>query len=230
LAVVRKIPCTVETVVHHCDRVYTVVLRPDATAPRFKPGQFLHLALDAYEPAGFWPESRVFSIASAPIQRDLLSITYTVRGAFTARMESELAEGRRVWIKLPYGDFIVSVEGDAVLFAGGTGITAFTAFLESRLNTSGARILLCYGARSEELLVYGDLADECSRCIPGFEARMFAEDRDGRLSVEAVSDVIAELRDPAFYLSGPHAMLDALTSQLKGRGVPGEAIKTDAWE
>ena len=32
----------------------------------FKPGQFLHLALDAFEPGGFWPESRVFSIASAP--------------------------------------------------------------------------------------------------------------------------------------------------------------------
>ena len=46
--------------------------------PLFKPGQFLHLAIDPYDGAGFWPESRVFSIASSPRDRDRL--THHLRG------------------------------------------------------------------------------------------------------------------------------------------------------
>ena len=59
-----------------------------------------------------------------------MRITYAVHGRFTARMERDLAEGREVWIKMPYGDFVVDGRADVVLFAGGTGVTAFTAFLE----------------------------------------------------------------------------------------------------
>ena len=44
--------------------------------PRFTPGQFLHLALDPYDADGFWPDSRVFSIASSPDARTNLAITY----------------------------------------------------------------------------------------------------------------------------------------------------------
>ena len=81
----------VRDVTDHGERVYTVDLEPSMAVPRFTPGQFLHLALDPYEPDGFWPESRVFSIASSPEERDRLSITYAVKGAFTTRMERELA-------------------------------------------------------------------------------------------------------------------------------------------
>ena len=126
-----------------------------APVPRFKPGQFLHLALDAYQPGGFWPESRVFSIASSPRERDRLAITYAVKGAFTARMERELAEGRGVWVKLPYGEFVIDQSRDAVLFAGGTGVTAFTAFLQSLETGRAPRVLLFYGARTPDLFVYG---------------------------------------------------------------------------
>ena len=117
MAVAQKLACQVERIIHHGGHVYTVDLGPERPAPRFRPGQFLHLALDAYDPSGFWPESRVFSIASSPMQRDRLRITYSVQGRFTARMEKELAEGQWVWIKLPYGEFVVEDTRDVVLFA-----------------------------------------------------------------------------------------------------------------
>ena len=66
MAVSRKLPCVVRSVTDHGEHVYTVELEPAMPVPRFKPGQFLHLALDPYEPGGFWPDSRVFSIASSP--------------------------------------------------------------------------------------------------------------------------------------------------------------------
>ena len=125
----QKLRCEVLNVVDHGERVYSVFLKPDSPSPRFRGGQFLHLALDPYTPGDFWPESRVFSIASAPGDRNLLRITYAVKGQFTSRMEAELCPGREVWIKLPYGEFTVNPESNACLLAGGTGITAFTAFL-----------------------------------------------------------------------------------------------------
>ncbi len=41
---------------------------------------------------------------------------------------------------------------------------------------------------------------------------------------------IASSHEPVFYLSGPPAMLEALTTQLRGHDVCAERIRTDAWE
>jgi ferredoxin-NADP reductase len=230
LAVVRRIPCVVTAVTDHGERVYTVELEPSAPVPPFKPGQFLHLALDPYQGADFWPESRVFSIASSPRHRERVTITYAVKGAFTTRMESELRPGARVWIKLPYGEFRVDASRDAVLFAGGTGVTAFTAFLESLTPDQEARVQLFYGARTADLFVYGPLAVERAKEVPALTSRLVCEEADGRLSVAAAWPAIESLRDPIVYLSGPPPMLDALTGQLLDHGVPAERIQTDAWE
>jgi ferredoxin-NADP reductase len=230
VAVVRKIPCAVARVTHHGERVYTVELQPAAPVPRFRPGQFLHLALDEYEPGGFWPESRVFSIASSPGQRDRLAITYAVKGPFTARMEEELTEDRRVWVKLPYGDFFIDASRDAVLLAGGTGVTAFTAFLESMEAEQEPRVLLFYGARTHDLFVYGPLAEARAREVPTFTCRLVDEASRGVLSIASAWRAIERLDDPAFYLSGPPEMLVALTKQLLERGVAEAAVHTDAWE
>src|SRR5688572_20412095 len=146
MAVAQKLACVVERIVDHGGQVYTITLRPERPVPRFRAGQFVHLALDPYDPSGFWPESRVFSIASSPAERDTVRITYAVHGRFTARMERDLIEGREVWIKMPYGDFVVDTRTDVALFAGGTGITAFTAFLDGLTQAAQRPVMLAYGA------------------------------------------------------------------------------------
>jgi ferredoxin-NADP reductase len=228
VAVVRRIPCVVQNVIDHGEHVYTVELEPSMAVPQFKPGQFLHLAIDPYDGAGFWPESRVFSIASSPRVRDRLTITYAVKGAFTTRMERELASGARVWVKLPYGEFVVDPATDAVLFAGGTGVTAFTAFLQSLTRDITSRVLLFYGARTPKLFVYGPLAQACANDVPSLTCNLVCEESQGRLQVNAAWPAIAPLHDPVFYLSGPPPMLDALTKQLVGRDVSTGLIRTDA--
>jgi ferredoxin-NADP reductase len=219
----------VRAIVDHGERVYTVELRPSTEIPLFKPGQFLHLAIDPFD-GGFWPESRVFSIASSPRDRDRLTITYAVKGAFTTRMERELAPGAVIWAKLPYGEFEVDAASDAVLFAGGTGVTAFTAFLQSLTPELTSRVVLFYGARTPDLFVYGQLAEACAREVPSLTCHLVNEETQGRLEVDVAWPAIADLHDPVFYLSGPPPMLDALTAQLRGRDVPAERIRTDAWE
>jgi ferredoxin-NADP reductase len=176
--VTQKLACVVEQVAPHGDGVYSVVLRSKSAVPRFRAGQFLHLALDPYDPTRFWPESRVFSIASPPAQRETLRITYAVQGRFTSRMEGDLVEGRQVWIKMPYGDFVVTRDRDVVLFAGGTGVTAFTGFLESLTPAAPQSVTLAYGARTSALLIYRELIDSCVQRHPGLAVSYCVEQHD----------------------------------------------------
>lgn len=233
----QKLRCSVERVIAHGERVYSLVLKPERRAPRFRAGQFLHLALDPYDPSGFWPESRVFSIASSPRERNEIRVTYAVHGRFTERMEREAVEGRGIWIKLPYGDFVIESRNDIVLLAGGTGVTAFTAFLEDAHPAADQSITLAYGARTADLLIYRDVVERCARQTPSLSVLYFAEDaRDaagcipGRVSVHPVWE---RLRDPlsaTFYISGPPAMLKGVAADLRARDVAPENIRIDAWE
>src|SRR5580700_9013476 len=235
----QKLGCVVERVVSHGERVYTLALRPERLMPRFRAGQFLHLALAPYDPSGFWPESRVFSIASPPAERDAVRITYAVHGRFTARMESDLVPGRQVWIKMPYGDFVIDEGADVALFAGGTGITAFTAFLEGLTPDAECSVTLAYGARTSSLLIYRDVVERCTERLPSFDVSYFVEhegdiDRSapegrvrwtrGRVSVESLW---ARLRRPfhtAYYISGPPSMLKTIGRELRARDIAPESI------
>ncbi len=235
----QKLGCIVEQVVPHGEHVYTLALRPERLVPRFRAGQFLHLALDPYDPTGFWPESRVFSIASPPAERDTVRITYAVHGHFTGRMERDVAVGREVWIKLPYGDFVIDSSTDVALFAGGTGITAFTAFLENLTPAGDHSVTLAYGARTGGLLIYRDVVERCARRLPSLDVSYFVEDdiedaslvvNRGRVSVDAVWPRLRRPFGTTYYISGPPAMLRTISQDLRARNISPEAIHIDAWE
>jgi ferredoxin-NADP reductase len=159
-----------------------------------------------------------------------LTITYAVKGAFTTRMERELVPGVQVWAKLPYGEFTIDPSVDSVLFAGGTGVTAFTAFLQSLTPDLASRVVLFYGARTPELFVYGALAQTCAAAVPSLTCTLVCEETQGRLAVDIAWPSIMPLDNPIFYLSGPPQMLVALTAQIRGKGASPEAIHIDAWE
>jgi ferredoxin-NADP reductase len=236
--VTQKLRCSIERVVAHGERVYSLTLRPERPAPRFRAGQFLHLALDPYDPTGFWPDSPVFSIASSPAERAAIRLTYAVHGRFTERMEREAVEGRQVWIKMPYGDFVIETVADVVLFAGGTGVTAFTAFLENARPAATQRIVLAYGARTADLLIYRDVVERCASRTPALWVMYFVEEPSstpasvitGRVSVGAVWPSLAQPLSASYYISGPPSMLTGIGGDLRARNVAPGAIHIDAWE
>lgn len=171
----RKIRCSVASIVDHGDRVYTLDLATETPVPSFRPGQFLHLTAEAYDPASFWPDSRVFSIASPPRDRHRLRICYSVKGRYTTRMEQTLRVGGAAWIKLPFGDFVIDGSHEVVLIAGGTGISAFTAFLEALPPAHPHRVTLLYGARTPDLWLFRDMLERQLAACPSFSVLFFAE-------------------------------------------------------
>lgn len=233
----QKVHCTITQIIDHGERVYSVFLKPDSAAPRFRPGQFLHLALDPYSPGDFWPESRVFSIASAPTERSSLRITYAVKGEFTSRMESELQVGREVWVKLPYGEFTISPDSDVCLLAGGTGMTAFTAFLAGLQANYPHDVHLFYGARCPELLLFRPLVEQtgqrCPQLHPFYMVEQSSNGTDilsGRINLDLIWKSIPDPLTVTYYLAGPPEMLRILKLELFQRKVSPNCIITDEWE
>jgi NAD(P)H-flavin reductase len=255
-------PVKLKAVVTHLQQfgkdTYQVRFKPQSTIPKFKAGQFLHLAIDEYDPmGGFWPESRVFSIASAPGSQEI-GIIYSVKGHYTARMEHELFVGREVWLKLPYGSFIIDniVHGnqDVVLVAGGTGISPFLSYLELRSNSNCVlassysnssnynKIILYYGVREYELLVALDQINIWSGAS-AFTAHILVENGNpvrqnkenisfekGSLDIDRIFKDSCILTNPVFFLSGPPAMIFSFRQQLLDYGMSPDNIAIDEWE
>jgi len=233
----QKIRCKVERILDHGNHVYTLDLIPERHVPNFLPGQFMHLAIDSYEPGDFWPDSRVFSIASSPLHRDRLQIVYSVKGQFTARMENELTVGKNVWAKLPYGEFVIDGSEDVALFAGGTGMSAFTAFLESIRPDFPYKIYLFYGAKNGSLLLYRDFVEQLKIDHPQLEPHYFVEDvnlgfeslNHGYLSINRAWPFIRNPLATTYYLSGPPIMLETLKKDIIHKDVTSNRIKIDSW-
>jgi ferredoxin-NADP reductase len=242
-----RIPATVESIDAHGDGVYAVSLRPAKRLPKFRPGQFLHLAIDPFDPeGGFWPESRVFSIASAPASTTV-TIVYSVKGHYTSRMRNELAPGKEVWIKLPYGDFAIqsssTEDRDVVLVAGGTGVSPYVPFIETELASARCgTIRLVYGVRRPEHLLFAETMSRGAKTCSRFSIDLFVEQaaeeeliegathRSGAITLEHLLHVGSTANKPVFFLSGPPGMIRTFKLGLVSNGVSPSDIRIDEWE
>jgi ferredoxin-NADP reductase len=236
----------VKSVQRHNNDVVSFSLYADRRLPRFIPGQFIHLALDEYDPASFWPESRVFSVANAVVDRRTVELTVSRQGDFTSRILDNIAPNLSVWCKGPYGDFYLNGEhgcSRSVLIAGGTGITPFCAFIDAAIKQGALpvkEVLLYYAAKTKELLVYRALTERCEREIYGFRVRYYVEEalqkeceniRTGRLKLNIIMQELAGVDDTVFYLSGPKSMIDTFRNSLVNDfGVADHCVLIDAWE
>lgn len=235
-----KFRAEVSRVVRHDADLATYEFRYRDRRPRYKPGQFLHLALDPYDPSSHWPESRVFTIANGVCNRDFIRLTISAKGRFTKRILDELRVGRSVWMKGPYGEFIVRTapEYEVVLIGGGTGVTPFVAFMEDvMVQTVADEVWLHYGARRADLLVFADLALRWAAQRPNFHLQLYAEDgiragiTPGRIAMEAVPASLTSPGTAQFYLCGPRPMIDVFSDRLRRDfGVCPGRIHLDQWE
>lgn len=235
-----KIPSAVEKVIKHTDTVCSYIFKPLKMCPKFKPGQFLHLAIDPYDPSYQWPESRVFSIANSPTRRESIKITFSVKGKFTKRMYDEIKENDIIWLKLPYGSFTFNDnDKNIVLIAGGTGITPFLSFMEFMIDKKlDSNIKLYYGIRSEDLILFDELISECEDNIKSFNKILFIENdslnitgfRKGRLDIEKILDEVNNKENSNFYLSGPLEMVKTFKLYLINKKIDIPKIHIDEWE
>jgi len=223
--------------------VYSLILAPSKRRFSFYPGQFLHLALDQYDPSGgFWPDSRVFSIASSP-EADSIEIVYSVKGAFTRRMMDEIEIGDTVWLKFPYGSFVIrtyihSAIKKIVVIAGGTGISPFLSFFRSSAAKQDVPDMHVYwGVKTPE--VFG-IFPEMRRCMNGnSNIYLYCEEpgitplRNITPGILPIKDIIRDQGNCAqslYFLSGPPRMINDFKEVLLENSVSQQNIIIDDWE
>ncbi|OIP95899.1 hypothetical protein AUK40_05600 [Candidatus Wirthbacteria bacterium CG2_30_54_11] len=226
---VSKYPSEVISAEQKVPGIFMVSLKSLGRPYRFKPGQFLHLALDAYDPSGPWPESRCFSIQTC-CSDELLTITYAVKGAFTQRMAAEITPGHQVWLKLPFGDIFDQGHDQAncVFIAGGTGITPFLSLFTDSSFAEYRMPHLYLGVRSPEFHLYAGEIKRAQAINPSFGVDVVVESASGILKISDIFQQSAP--DSTFFISGPPVMIKNFRNYLIDQGVAGDKVRTDDWE
>jgi len=229
MAIVRKYKSIVTDFNNPAPGLYQVKFSSLSGKYKFRPGQFLHLALDEYNSSLPWPESRCFSIQNSPAV-DFIKITFSVKGSFTQRMAKELYPGREVWLKLPYGEFLNRCFSmiNSIFIAGGTGITPFLSLFTDESFGLIKNPVLFLGIREEKYYIYTKEIALSKSINPTFKTNVIFEDKDGILNIE---NIYQSYGNGFFYfLSGPQQMLSNFKEYLQNIGINKDNIIMDEWE
>ncbi|MEX1112655.1 MAG: RnfABCDGE type electron transport complex subunit D [Candidatus Andersenbacteria bacterium] len=192
----------------------------------FGPGQFLEYTLAHPSPDGRGVR-RYFSIASSPTESQvLLTARFSDPGStFKAKLQ-EMREGEEIVASKVAGDFVLPSDSTKKIafIAGGIGVTPFRSMVKYLLDTDQSRdIVLLYGARQKNDLVFQDLFEEAHH---KFGMRTFPV-IDQMIDENVIRKEIPDFVDRLFYVSGPEPMVQGLTKLLIGIGVARRQIKRD---
>ncbi len=223
-----------------------VFTRDDGQALDFIPGQFLQVH---FHYADGKPTKRSYSVATVregDAAHDSLieiAVSYVEGGAATALFEG-LTEGDRIEASGPFGRFCL-LPGDSnkryLLVATGTGVTPYRAMLPElrrQIAERGVEVVLLFGARSPQELLYGDEFAAFAAVTPGFRfvpcySREFpanprADDRLGYVQ-DALAEFAPDAATDMAYLCGNPDMVDATFELLKTAGLPVPHIRREKY-
>ncbi|MEI7898226.1 MAG: FAD-dependent oxidoreductase [bacterium] len=229
MAIIKKYQAEVISLKNTIDGVYTIEFRSLAKPFIYSPGQFLHLAIDEYDPAAQWPDSRCFSMQSSP-DEEMIKITYAVKGRFTARMQQELKPGSEVTLKLPYGDLFTQPHNktNTVFIAGGTGITPFLSLFNHSSFAEYKNPILYAGFRNHNMNLYKSELEIAQRINAQFNFIPIFEDNEGILDISKIYQ--SSKSESSFFISGPPAMIKSFKRYLISSGINVNQVLTDDWE
>ena len=228
---------------------YTFV-RDDGAPLDYIPGQFIQVHF-AY--ADGTPTKRSYSLATihdhalGPGEAVEIAVSYVAGGAATALFQG-LPEGGSVQASGPFGRFCL-MPADAnrryLLIATGTGVTPYRAMLpqlEQAMAERGIDVVLLFGARTPEELLYGDEFRAFAQAHPGFRfVPCFSRELPEPGSPHAHADVrhgyvqqfldefAPQAEGDIAYLCGNPNMVDACFESLKGHGLAVSQIRREKY-
>lgn len=223
-----------------------VFTRDDGEPLDYIPGQFIQVH---FQYADGTATKRSYSLATihdhalGPGEWVEIAVSYVPGGAATALFEG-LADGAAIQASGPFGRFCL-VPADAnrryLLIGTGTGVTPYRAMLpqlETLIRERGIEVVLLFGARTPEELLYGDefraFADREPnfRFVPCF-SRELPADPHPDVRQGYVQQFLAEFcPDPGTdiaYLCGNPNMVDACFEALKEYGLPVPQIRREKY-
>ena len=205
--------------------VYDFVFTPDR-AFSFRPGQYLEWTLGHHYPDDRG-NRRYFTIASAPTEKQVrLGVKFYNPSSTFKRTLAAMKVGGKISAAHLAGGFVLPKDKSKklVFIAGGIGITPFRSMIHYLLDTKEARdAVLFYANKTSADIAYKDLFDRAQTELGIKTIYSTGTFIDAKLIAQTVPDY----RERMFYISGPHAMVDAFKKTLTDMGVSRFKIKSD---
>ncbi|KJK39493.1 oxidoreductase [Streptomyces variegatus] len=164
-----------------------------------------------------WWQANPFSLSAAPDGRTL-RLTVKRAGDGSAALR-HLKVGTRVFAEGPYGAFTTlhRTRPDAVLIAGGVGVTPIRALLEE---LHGHAVVIYRVATDRDAVLHDELRDLAS--AKGAELHLVTGPPvPDRLAPGELARLVPDIAERDVYLCGPPPMMNAVLAGLRELGVPG---------
>ncbi len=194
---------------------------------RYRPGQFLTLRI----PHGEDWLPRCYSLSSSPFAAENLRVT--VKRVDDGRGSNWLCDqvkpGDRLQVLAPAGVFVPrSLDGDFLLFAGGSGITPVLSILRSVLSQAQGRIRLVYANRDEKSVIFSELLQGLVREYPErLQVVHWLNSVQGLPSVPQLAQLAAGFEHAEAFICGPGPFMDACVEALGVAGLPSRAVHVE---
>ncbi|MFF8393992.1 ferric reductase-like transmembrane domain-containing protein [Streptomyces sp. NPDC016172] len=163
-----------------------------------------------------WWQANPFSLSAAPDGRTL-RLTAKRAGDGSAALR-HLKVGTRVFAEGPYGAFTTlhRTRPDALLIAGGVGVTPIRALLEE---LHGHAVVIYRVATDRDAVLHDELRDLA--LARGAELHLVTGPPvPDRLAPQELARLVPDIAERDVYLCGPPPMMNAVLGSLRELGVP----------
>ena len=205
----------------------------------FTPGQFVDLTLTEPSETDAAGNTRAFSIASAPQEPTLMVATRLRDTAFKRELQ-RMPIGSTVRMEGPFGKLVLHSDQTrpAVFLAGGIGITPFRSMVVgAALQRSPHPMVLFYSNRRREDAPFLDELQSLQGKNPHYRfvgtmtepatASRPWTGETGYLNAALLSKYLVDNEKPIYYVVGPPAMVVALRTMLKDKGIEDSDIRIE---
>ncbi|HIH20213.1 TPA: FAD-dependent oxidoreductase [Candidatus Micrarchaeota archaeon] len=238
MAVMKRQLATLVSVVDECETVKTMEFElSEAVAP--KPGQCGTFFL--LKPDGTFGEGRVYSLSSAPVEGNRISITFRITPNFPTKLLT-LGVGAKVGFFGPYGTFVYNDAAERVVFfGGGVGAAPLLSMIKHvREKKLPAKMIFMHTNKSVQVSPFLDYFKQLSSenrdfkyvldvTRPAESSPWDGLKEEGHLTEEIVKKHVSDAPLLNYYICGPPAYTHGVFTILKGLGVTDDKIKFEQW-
>jgi len=199
-----------------------------ADAFAYSPGQFLTVRIPR---DGNGSVARCYSLSSSPHAGDPPTITVkrTAGGHASNWIADNLAAGSVLDTLPPAGTFSPrSLEGDFLLFAGGSGITPVISILKSALAQGQGRIVLVYASRDDRSVIFGaELRRLQAAAGPRLLVVHWLDSVQGAPTAAGIAALARPYADHDTFICGPDPYMAVVRQALSQLGVPAQRVHVE---
>ncbi|MET4000048.1 ferredoxin--NADP reductase [Marinobacterium sp. MBR-109] len=193
----------------------------------YRPGQFLTLRLP-------WQGEhllRCYSMSSAPTVDAQLRVTVkrVVEGRGSNWICDHVQVGDAIEVMQPAGVFVPqSLDGEFLLFAGGSGITPVFSILRSVLLRGRGQVRLVYANRDEGSIIFREALKELlEQYADRLDVIHLLDSVQGRPTVSLLKRLSRGYENAQAFICGPGPYMDAAEQALQDLNLPAENIHVE---